>query len=62
MNDEIEKYKNCLIKARACLVNLRPNDGSNIDRQMGKMAGEITEVLGGNETFKREKNNNQNKY
>lgn len=42
--DRVTEFRECLRQARACLLNLMPEDRSPMARQMGKMVGEINAV------------------
>lgn len=40
----VRELRQCLRQARACLLNLMPDDRSPMARQMGKMVDEINAV------------------
>lgn len=40
----VTEFRECLRQARACLLNLMPDDRSPMARQMGKMVDEINAV------------------
>jgi hypothetical protein len=45
LKDSYEKVYRCLQQSRACLLGLQPDEPSPLARQMGKMIGEINQVM-----------------